>query len=446
VKQQTRLSSPIARFLLALYSVLLALTLLLTAPWWLRELRAGGKYREGWRERLGRIPRGRLQAPARGQTVVWVHAVSVGEVLGAAPLVQQLRAELPGAWVYLSTTTRTAQAVARSRFGADTVFYFPADFAFAVRAWCRFLHPSLVVLVESEFWPRFLAEAARRKIPVAVVNARVSPRSWPRYQRLRRLWRPLLATLALAQAQSADDATRLRALGASQVSVGGNLKYDLRPAPATELYRRLHAHLPPDVPVLVCGSTLAGEESLLVGALPPDAVVLLAPRHPERFGEVAALLAAQAQPAGALPPRPWIRLSSWRAAPQPIAPGTLLLLDSVGELAPIYGLATIAILGGGFLHAGGHNPLEAASVGRPVILGPGYENFAEIVSTLQDARAVVIAEPDRLAGAVSRLLADPEEVAAMGARAELVCRMRAGATRRGLDAILGLLHAGTSAP
>jgi 3-deoxy-D-manno-octulosonic-acid transferase len=425
---------------------LLALALLVTAPWWLPELRRGGKYREGWRERLGRIARERLRAPVRGQTVVWVHAVSVGEVLGAAPLVQQLRDALPSALVYISTTTRTAQAIARNRFGADTVFYFPADFAFAVRAWFRYLRPSLVVLVESEFWPRFMAEAARMNIPVAVVNARISPRSWPRYQRLRRLWRPLLVTLALAQAQTTEDATRLQALGVAQASVGGNLKYDFRPAPATELSRQLHEHLPPEVPVLVCGSTLAGEEALLLEALPPNAVLLLAPRHPERFGEVAARLTAQAQPTGAPPSRPWIRLSSWRAAPQSIAPGTLLLLDSVGELAPLYGLATIAILGGGFLHAGGHNPLEPASLGRPVIVGPGYENFAEIVSTLQDAKAVVVAEPDRLAGAVARLLAHPEEIAAMGARAELVCRMRAGATRRALDAILGLLHAGTAAP
>jgi 3-deoxy-D-manno-octulosonic-acid transferase len=433
VKQSAIIPGTLARLLLTLYSFLLGCALLLSAPWWLRELRVGGKYREGWRERLGQIPHARISAPQAGQTVVWVHAVSVGEVLGAAPLIAQLRAALPDGRVYVSTTTKTAQAIARARFGADAVFYFPADFAFALRAWLRFLQPSLIVLVESEFWPRMLCESARAKIPVAVVNARVSPRSWPRYQRLRALWRPLLGTLALAQAQTEDDAARLRSLGAAHAVTGGNLKYDLRRASPGELHKQLQTHLPPGVPVIVAGSTLAGEEDFLQKNLPHEPVLLLAPRHPDRFAEVAALLNRQ--------PRPWLYLSEWRRTPQPIPPGAILLLDSVGELAALYGLATIAVVGGGFLHPGGHNPVEPASLGKPVVIGPGYANFSEIVQTLQDAKAVSIAELPDLHNAIQKLLNNPEEAPAMGARAELVCRMRAGATRRALTALLALLPA-----
>ena len=422
----------LARPLLALYSIALALALLLAAPFWLGKLRRGGKYREGLRERLGQIPRTRLHAPAAGQKVLWVHAVSVGEVLAVAPLVLQLRAALPQARVFVSTTTRTGQSIARARFGEDSVLYFPADFAFAARAWLRFLRPSLIVLVESEFWPRFLSEAARAGIPVAVVNARVSARSWPRYRRLRLLWRPLLGTLALVHAQSADDAERLRSLGAQNVAIGGNLKYDLQPPHAAPLLQTLQTNLPRSTPVLVCGSTLAGEEEFLLENLPPHPVLLLAPRHPERFAEVASLLERGT--------RPWLRLSVWRADPQPIAAQTVLLLDSVGELAALYALATIAIVGGSFLHPGGHNPLEPASFGKPVLIGPGYANFLAIVHKLRAANAILIADLPSLSPHVLYLLLHAEEAAAMGARARQVCLREAGATDRALAALLLLVQ------
>ncbi len=426
--------------LLALYSAGLTLALLLTAPWWLRELRRGGKYREGLPERLGRVPRGRL-LPDRLQPdrtmepwhgAIWVHAVSVGEVLAVAPLVAGLRAARPHTRVFISSTTRTGQAIARARFGSKSVFYFPADFAFAVRAWLRFLRPSLVVLVESEFWPRFLFEAHRARIPVAVVNARVSSRSWPRYRRLRALWRPLLGTLALVHAQSAEDAQRLETLGALHVEVGGNLKYDLQPPRPTPLLQLLQGALPSGLPVLVCGSTLAGEEALLLRMIPAGTVLLLAPRHPERFDEVAALLARGT--------RAWFRLSAWRNFPEAIAGGSVLLLDSVGELAALYRLATVAIVGGGFLHGGGHNPLEPAALGKPVVVGTGYANFVEIVETLATARAVAVASAEELAATIEDLLLHPEEAMALGERARQVCMERGGATARALAGLLRVLE------
>ncbi len=424
-------SGPAARFLLALYSVGLAAAVLLAAPWWLAGLRPGGKYREGLAERLGRIPRARLRAPRPGQQIVWVHAVSVGEVLAAAVLIAELRAALPGGLVYISTTTRTGQAVARARFGAESVFYFPLDFAFAVRAWLRFLKPSLLVLVESEFWPRLLCEARRASIPAAVVNGRLSSRSWPHYRRLRALWRPLLRTLALAAAQSADDADRLRYLGAERVEVAGNLKFDFAPPAEIELVAKLRSALPPGVPVLVCGSTLAGEEELLLRALPSEPVVIVAPRHPERFDEVAVLLAKGS--------REWVRLSSWRRSPKPISAGAVLLMDSVGELASVYALATLAIVGGGFLHEGGHNPLEPAAFGKPVIIGTRFTNFTDVVLLLVQADAVILCDRFQLSEQIKLLLQNPQVAEAIGRRARQVCIDQAGATARTLAALLPLV-------
>ena len=420
-----------AGLLPALYSFALTGVLLLATPWWLRGLRRDGKYREGLRERLGRIP-ARLKAPAAGQAVLWVHAVSVGEVLAAAPLVHALQTSAPNARVFISTTTRTGQAVARARFGPDRVFYFPADFAFAVRSWLRFLRPGALVLVESEFWPRVLYEADRAGVPVAVVNGRISSRSWPRYRRLRALWRPLLRSLAFVQAQSAEDAERFRYLAAQNVTIGGNLKYDQSPPGATPLLRSLQASLQPDTPVLVCGSTLADEEKLLLQNLPPEPILVLAPRHPERFEAVAELLASG--------PRPWLRLSSWRDQPRQIAPGTVLLLDSVGELAALYALATVAIVGGGLLHSGGHNPLEPAALGKPVVMGPNADNFVDIVVRLEEAKAILLSDSPNVAPEVEHLLAHPEEASAMGERARQVCVQQSGAAARALAAILRLIE------
>ncbi len=425
--------------LLALYSGALLCALMLSAPWWLRELRRDGKYREGLRERLGILPRARFleqEPPAPDPAppslpTIWIHAVSVGEVLAAAPLVSALQQSLPAGRIVVSTTTRTGQALARSRFGARSVFFYPADFAFAVRPWLRLLQPSAIVLVESEFWPRFLWEAARARVPVAVVNARISARSWPRYRRLRLLWRPLLRTLAFAQAQSALDAERLRALGVRSVSIGGNLKYDLPTPPPSPLLHALRATLPAQVPILVAGSTLPGEEALLLDALPADAVLLVAPRQPERFAEVAALLAAGA--------RPFHRLSAWRMCPEPILPSTLLLLDSVGELATLYALATLSLVGGGFLHPRGHNPIEPAALGKPVIIGPHFVDFQDIVHDLQSADALRISTPQELKNTIAELLADPSAAQRMGNRAQEVCAAQRGATTRAAEAILALL-------
>ena len=447
----------IARLLLAVYSLVMAALLVLTSPWWLWQMAHTGKYREGLAERLGRVPArlaaarasqaaaGRPGVPMDPQSItIWVHAVSVGEVLAASRLVAELDRNLnrargpafPAGRVYVSTTTRTGQTLARERFGADRVFYFPLDFAFAVRAWLCFLQPTLVVLVESELWPRMLRECAWAGVPVAVVNARISDRSWPRYQLLRRLWAPLLSSLSLVLAQSDQDALRLRRLGAAGAIASGNLKYDVRvtaEAPATALLR---ARVPAGARVVVCGSTLAGEEALLLDALPlTELVTVLAPRHPERFDAIARLLTERGLP--------WVRRSAW-PADQPTGSacelGGVVLLDSVGELASVYSLATLAVVGGGFLAEGGHNPLEPAQFGVPVLMGAHYANFRAVVEALLEARAVVTADAASLKPVIERLLANPEELRGLGARAQQVFAEQAGATGRAVDALLPLLR------
>jgi 3-deoxy-D-manno-octulosonic-acid transferase len=425
--------------MLILYSLALVLLLVLGTPWWLFRMATSGKYREGLTERLGLVPR-RIRGGLDGRRVVWVHAVSVGEVLAASRLIDELELRLSEAggqraedrWrVMISTTTRTGQELARRRFGADRVFYFPLDLGWAVRAWLRVLRPKMLVLVETEFWPRMLVECRRAGIPVAVVNARISDRSWPRYRRLARAWRPLLSRLAVVLAQTELDAERLVALGAAHVSVAGNQKYDVRAAESSLLTSMLRESITHGTRVLVCGSTLAGEEELLLDAVPPEVVMVLAPRHPERFGEVAEILRRRGMV--------WVRRSEWGSSPTKIEPGTVFLLDSIGELAAIYSLAQGAFVGGSLVPAGGHNPLEAAQFGVPVVMGSSYENFRGIVETLLRQDAIRIVQASELRGALAEMLAGSSESRAMGARGREVFESEAGATERAVLALLDLV-------
>jgi 3-deoxy-D-manno-octulosonic-acid transferase len=431
--------------MLILYSFALVLLLVLGTPWWLFRMATSGKYREGLTERLGLVPR-RIRDGLDGRRVAWVHAVSVGEVLAASRLIDELELRLSEAggqrvedrWrVMVSTTTRTGQELARRRFGADRVFYFPLDLGWAVRAWLRVLRPKMLVLVETEFWPRMLTECRRAGIPVAVVNARISDRSWPRYRRFAFLWRPMLSRLGVVLAQTELDAERLVALGAAHVRVAGNLKYDVRAAESSALTAMLRESIAPGTRVLVCGSTLAGEEELLLDAVPQGVVMVLAPRHPERFGEVAEILRRRG--AG------WVRRSEWSSSPEKIEPGTVFLLDSIGELAGIYSLAHAAFIGGSLVAAGGHNPLEAAEFAVPVVMGPSYENFRGIVETLLRQDAIRIVQRGELTDALAQVLAGSTESRAMGARGRVVFESEAGATERAVRALMDLVAgAGTS--
>src|SRR5437899_3173594 len=346
------------------YSLLLALALLLSLPWWALQLLRLKKYRAGLRERFGIVP-DRIRGQANG---IWIHAVSVGEVLAVSQLVAELKKRLPGTSVVVSTTTATGQRLARERFGEQTVFYLPMDCPFAVRAYLRVLRPRILILAETEFWPNLLHLTRKSGARIAIVNARISDRSLPRYRRFRWVFAKVLSDVDLFLAQTNGDAQRLREIGAAteRVQVSGNLKFAIRADALTPLTEVLRRSVAKGAPLSVCGSTTEGEEILLLAAFRevlgrfPSAALVLAARHPERFDRVAALVQEQGVPL--------LRRSNW-ASGATVA-GGVFLLDSVGELASVYALATVAFVGGSLLPGvGGHNILEPAQHGVPVAGG-----------------------------------------------------------------------------
>ena len=402
--------------------------MLASLPYWLFQMARHGKYRKGLAQRLGRVP-SRLKLSGKDEPVIWVHAVSVGEVLAVAGLVKEMKTRLPQHKIVVSTTTDTGQALARQLFGEANVFYFPMDFAFAVRPYLDALRPQMVVIAETEFWPNFMRLTHARGARIAVVNARISDRSWPSYRRFRGLLRKVLVNVDLFMAQTPEDAARLHDIGASaeRVRVTGNLKFDIPLPAAPAIVESMRESIARDQagPVLVCGSTVEGEEPLLLKAFEnlwvrhPRAVMILAPRHPERFAAVAALLEKMSIP--------FWRRSLWGGE---VLTGGVLLLDTIGELAALYALADIAFVGGSLVPRGGHNIIEPAQYGVATLVGNHTENFRDIVRLFQSRGAVRIVGPAELPLVLMELLADDKERKALGQRAAETMRSQVGATER----------------
>ena len=445
---------------MALYSLLLAVALVLGTPWWLARM---VRYRAGMGQRLGRVS-AELRAAVAGRQVVWVHAVSVGEVLAATRLVAELEEALGAGWmVVVSTTTATGQALAKERFGTGRVFYYPLDFAWAVRAYLRALRPKLLVLMESEIWPRMLVECGRAGVPVAVVNARVSDRSFSRGMRFKAVWGRVLRRVDLFLAQSEEDARRLVAMGARADTVRaiGNLKYDVRVAKASrvaELIREAAAGRP----IVVAGSVVdrlndkkVSEDEMAIQAWEGrvrreiGAMLVIAPRHPERFGEVEAtvmefcyLKASDWSSAGKSNPPFAKNAKDGAPSSEADAKGRLeiVLLDTIGDLAAVYGIADVAFVGGSLVRRGGHNPLEPAQFGVPVVMGSSYENFRDVVGKMIAVDGIrIVQDKDALEAALVELLTDREAARAMGERGRRVFEEQQGATGRAIVALLGMV-------
>ncbi len=430
-------SESLRTMLLFVYSCGLFSVLVLGLPYWLLRMATSGKYREGLSQRLGLVPKHLIGGDQR--QAIWIHAVSVGEVLAASRLVKELRARAPAFRIVLSTTTRTGQKLAREQVGADHAFYFPLDFASFVRRYLKQLRPALLVLVETEFWPNMLVQCQKAAIPVAVINGRISDRSFPRYMRLRGLWKSILSSIALILAQSEEDVRRLRAIGAprDRVFFGGNLKFDVRAVQNSGVTAALRSKLPKGARVVVCGSTVEGEEEILLNSFRelrtsfPELVMILAPRHPERFKQVADLLRNRGERS--------VRRSQWMRKPGLIKPGTVVLLDSIGELASVYSLASIAFVGGSLVPAGGHNPLEPAQFGVPLTMGIHCANFRAIVDQLLQGEALKLVDRETLVPILTMLLTDQESANLLGVRALEIFDSQAGATEKALSALLRLL-------
>ncbi|MGD0144312.1 MAG: 3-deoxy-D-manno-octulosonic acid transferase [Rhizomicrobium sp.] len=432
-----------------LYSLALALAMLVSLPYWLYQIFRHGKYRTSLAERLGKIP-ARLNGSSSPsfssvRRVIWLHAVSVGEVIAVSGLVEALRRSFPSHRILVSTTTDTGQQLARLRFGDESVFYFPLDFGFAIRPYLQALQPELVILAETEFWPNFLRLAHASGARIAVVNARISDRSWPSYRRFRWALRKMLAHVDLFLAQTEQDGARLRYIGADaqRVRVTGNLKFDVNLPPPLPLVESLRQSLALEHagPILVCGSTVEDEEPVLLKAFEnirvahPRAVMILAPRHPQRFDDVAILLQQLGMPSS--------RRSRW--ANQALA-GGVLLVDTIGELAALYALADVAFVGGSLVPRGGHNIIEPAQHGVAVVTGNHTENFRDVVNLFQSRDAVRIVGLSELPLTLMQLLADDGERLALGRRAKETVRSQTGATGRTLEGLKTLLEQSDSRP
>jgi 3-deoxy-D-manno-octulosonic-acid transferase len=394
-----------------------------------------GKYRRGLGERFGSV------APWSGAaSPVWLHAVSVGEVMAATPFARELLARHPDVPVLVSAVTDTGRRVAEQRLPAARIVFFPLDFRWIVDRALDRLRPRLVLLTETELWPNFLAACAGRGIPVVVINGRISPRSFPRYRLVRRWFGCVLQHVRLFCMQTVQDADRILALGAppDRVRVVGNLKFDL---PGVEqesdvAATRASLGLSPGQRLVVAGSTHRGEEDAVLeafrgaAATRPDLCLLLAPRHPERLEEVERLL----KRAGLA----WLRRGQLPArSPDGVS---VILLDTMGELSRLYAAAIVVFIGGSLIPHGGQNILEPAAHGRPVLHGPHMGNFAEMRDLFRSAGAALeVEDAIGLRRHLETLLDDPHQAEAMGKAGRGIVEAHRGATRRTADLVDALL-------
>jgi 3-deoxy-D-manno-octulosonic-acid transferase len=425
----------------SLYNTLLLLASLGALPYFTVKSLRTTKYRAGLRERFGHVPSEVISA-LQGVRPLWLHAVSVGEVIAAVPLVNAMRQRFPHLPILISTVTETGQATAREKIAAAAFLYFPLDYGWVVRQVIARLQPRLFLMVETEIWPNFLRELARQKIPAVLINGRISPRSFRGYRQLRPFMRRVLPSITTFSMQTKLDAKRIIAIGAepSRVHITGNIKYDLALNPLTSIDEHaLRADLGiGEAPVFMAGSTHHGEEDIVITAYlrartqTPTLRLLLAPRHLDRLDEIEALLHKR-------------QLAVRRRSQGPVSSQSgeapVLLLDTIGELANLYAIGTIAFVGGSFVPIGGHNVLEPAAHRKAILFGPHMHNFHQIAAALLEAGgAVRVQKPEDLGAHVSMLLQHPERRQALGETAYQVLRANQGAIARTVQLIEQVLQ------
>jgi len=422
-----------------LYNTLLTIGVFVGFPFFLVKLLTTPKYRPGAAHRLGFYPRG-TATRLRGGEVLWVHAVSVGEVIAALPLIRELRRRRPEAKIVLTTVTATGNRIARAQAKeADVVLFFPFDLQPVVGRAIRLIRPALFLLVETEIWPNCVHTLARKRVPIVVVNGRISERSFQGYRRIRFLMKRVLSDITLFSMQTEEDARRIIALGAppERVRMNGNIKFDLAAPPstpeATEQMREDFS-LSRTGPIFLAGSTHPGEEETIIGiygrlrSSQPDLLLILAPRHPERSPEVAELLRRAGLDFGR---------RSRKEGKSPV-----LLLDTVGELARLYEIADVAFVGGSLAPHGGHNILEPALYGIPVLFGPHMENFPEIARIMKErGGGIECADASTLEETVKKLINDPEKRETIGRAGRTVIEENRGALEKTLKLIDRLIAA-----
>ncbi|NOT28179.1 MAG: 3-deoxy-D-manno-octulosonic acid transferase [Acidobacteria bacterium] len=423
-----------------LYSFVTLLAIVALSPYFVYQALRHNKYVGSLGQRLGYLP---VSFNLDGDESIWVHAVSVGEVLAARPLITELRARYPHLRLFLSTTTLAGQQLARRSVNdVDGVFYFPFDWAFAVRRTLSLVKPRLFVMIETEIWPNLLRECRRRGVRTVLANGRISYRSFPRYKLVRPFFRRVLDDVDRLCAQGDEAARRLTLLGAdpARITVTGSLKFDsldVTPKGGRGRERVLRFfRMTSNRPVLVAGSTAKGEDEAIIAAFNQlrtggsNALLVLAARHPERFDEVERLCKSEGLAT--------VRRSALAIDSEPRADA--VVLDTIGELAEIYRIATVVFVGGSLVREGGHNILEPAAFGKPIIVGPHMQNFAEITEAFLANDAVVQVRSERdLTTAILSLMGDPVRRARLGAAAKALVESNRGAKDKTLAVIAGVL-------
>ena len=399
----------------------LALPLVLGRLWWRGRKEPG--YRQHMAERFGFYSR-RPQ-----HDVIWVHAVSVGETRAAEPLVDALMHEYPGHAILLTHMTPTGRATGKSIFGKHgerlMQCYLPYDTGFMVGRFLRHFKPRICILMETEVWPNLIAQCVAHRVPVALVNARLSEKSLAKAQRLSALMGDAARGFSCVAAQTDADAERLRTFGAPNVSVTGSIKFDVTPPGQVLATGAAMRALMGRKPVLLCASTREGEEDLILdvldGASLDDALLVIVPRHPQRFDEVAAKVASRG-----------LALQRRSALTSPLGENVRVLLgDSMGEMFAYYAACDIAFIGGSLLPLGGQNLIEACAVGKPVLIGPHTFNFSVVSEEAIAAGAALrVEDAAGMLRAASRLLGSDEERLRMGENAQAFARQHRGATAR----------------
>jgi 3-deoxy-D-manno-octulosonic-acid transferase len=414
-----------------LYNIVLILLTVLLSPIILFKLITVPKYRGGISQKLGRV-RKRIKTVIQGTRPIWVHAVSVGEVMAAHPLIRELKKKYPGRKLILSTVTVTGNYTARQRVPeADAVFFFPFDYPWIVRRVIRRINPAIVLVAETELWPNFFRELTRAGIPSAVINGRISPSSYKNYMKFKSFFSQVFAQVTLFCMQSAEDAARIKDIGAPQdrIMVTGNLKFDQKISTVKSSPVSLRA----SSKVITAGSTHRGEEAALLDVFRrlrekfPELVLIIAPRHPERFDEVEGLV----NRAG---------YDCQRRTRLTGAIKDILLLDTIGELRSFYGICDIAFVGGSLVKVGGHNLLEPAAMKKPVIFSRYMFNFKEISEALISAGGgILVKDKQELYVQADKLLSDRNYAQQIGSRAFTVIEANSGAAKRTIDAVSGLI-------
>ncbi len=414
-----------------LYNIILVLLTVLLLPVILFKLITVPKYRGGISQKLGRV-RKKVKRVIQGSRPIWVHAVSVGEVMAAHPLIRELKKKYPGRKLILSTVTVTGNYTARQRVPeADAVFFFPFDYPWIVRRVIRRINPVIVLVAETELWPNFFRELTRAGIPSAVINGRISGSSYKNYMKFKSFFRQVFGQVSLFCMQSGEDGERIKNIGApsDRVIVTGNLKFDQKIQPLKASPVSLNA----GSKVITAGSTHRGEEAALLYVFRrlrekfPELVLIIAPRHPERFEEVAGLVNTAGYDCQ--------RRTRLKGAIKDV-----LLLDTIGELRSFYAICDIAFVGGSLVKVGGHNLLEPAAMKKPVIFSRYMFNFKEISEALISAGGgILVKDKQELYIQADKLLSDKNYSQQIGNRAFTVIEANSGAAKRTIDAVSGLI-------